>query len=439
MIPDKTDKRHDLKILYLQILFILILLVQTPLALAAKRQKASNTCYICHTQLGKKSAEWVEQWRASVHGESNVTCSGCHGGDPTSFNRPKEKDTGFVGAPSRTKIPEFCARCHSNPNWMRQFNKRTDQLSLYKTSIHGHQLLEKGDENVATCTDCHGKHEIRRYSDINALSHHQKIAETCAICHSDPDKMTLYNLRTDQLELYKLSYHGQILYNHIPDKNPALVPSCPECHGIHGATPAGVTEVANVCGNCHASTQAYFEKSGHYESLEKGGSPRCIDCHAYHDILYPTMALYEGTEKFHCGHCHNINHKDYNLGLEIKAAFVNAKQRVEEVWEKTIYIETNPGLDVRDEKDQLEGARRLILEAIPVSHTLNLEEIHQYTNEVLDVAEKVEGSIESRQEEFITRKKGLFATLLILIIIIGSLLYKRWVMQLELDLDSDLE
>jgi hypothetical protein len=95
-------------------------------------------------------------------------------------------------------------------------------------------------------------------------------------------------------------------------------------------------------------------------------------------------------------------------------------------------------LDVLDEKDQLESARRLLLEAIPVSHTLDLEEINKYTDEVLAIADTVDGSIDGRQEEFIIRKKGLFATLVILILIIGFLLYKRWIMQIELEADMDL-
>jgi hypothetical protein len=433
-----TYKRNiTYKILYILLFLFFMQSAFSSLTRARTRKKSSNTCYICHKDLGKKAAEWIEQWRISVHGESNVTCSGCHGGDPTSFNRPHEKNTGFRGAPSKAQIPEFCARCHSNPTWMRQFNKRTDQLSLYKTSIHGRRLLEEGDESVATCTDCHGRHEIRRYADLGSLSHHQKIAETCASCHSDSDKMKPYALRTDQLKLYKLSYHGQILYNKIPDKNPSLVPSCPECHGIHGAIPAGVTEVANVCGNCHITTQEYFEKSGHYEHLEAKGSPRCIDCHAYHDILFPTKALYVGTEKNHCGYCHNINHKHYNLGQEIKTAFTNSEKKVDEVWERAIKIEINPGLDVLDEKDQLESARLLILEAIPIIHTLDLEKVKKYTDEVLAIANKVDTSIDARQEEFITRKKGLFATLVILILMIGFLLFKRWNMQLELETDLD--
>ena len=96
--------------------------------------------------------------------------------------------------------------------------------------------------------------------------------------------------------------------------------------------------------------------------------------------------------------------------------------------EKTVKIETNSGLDVLDEKDQLDLARRIILKAIPVSHTLDLEEINKYTNDILEIANKVEGSVNARQEEFIIRKKGLFAILVILILIIASLLFKRWVM-----------
>ena len=73
------------------------------------------------------------------------------------------------------------------------------------------------------------------------------------------------------------------------------------------------------------------------------------------------MALYDGTEKNHCGYCHNINNKDYNLGQEIKTAFIASEKRVDDAWVKVIDIEINPGLDVLDEKDQLESARRLLL------------------------------------------------------------------------------
>ena len=92
---------------------------------------------------------------------------------------------------------------------------------------------------------------------------------------------------------------------------------------------------------------------------------------------------------------------------------------------------------ITDERDDLDAAKRTILEAIPVIHTMDMEEIENYTNEVLLTADKVENSIDTRQEEFITRKKGLFATLVILIIIIGFLLFKRWVMQLEIDLGEE--
>ena len=72
------------------------------------------------------------------------------------------KAHGFIGVPPRTAVPKLCARCHSDPNFMRKYNpsERVDQDAEYETSIHG-QRLAKGDDKGATCIDCHGVHDIR--------------------------------------------------------------------------------------------------------------------------------------------------------------------------------------------------------------------------------------------------------------------------------------
>ena len=76
------------------------------------------------------------------------------------------KAKGFIGKPKRTAIPQFCAKCHSNPDFMRRYKpqQRVDQFELYKTSVHG-KLLAEGDETVATCIDCHSVHDIRAVKD----------------------------------------------------------------------------------------------------------------------------------------------------------------------------------------------------------------------------------------------------------------------------------
>jgi cytochrome c553 len=47
--------------------------------------------------------------------------------------------------------------------------------------------------------------------------------------HSNPIMMRPYNLRTDQLALYKTSQHGRLLYQK-GDRNTA---TCVSCHGTH--------------------------------------------------------------------------------------------------------------------------------------------------------------------------------------------------------------
>jgi len=398
-----------------------------------KRKRKGNqiTCIVCHTQLGQDKAEWVKQWQVSVHGRNNVTCPACHGGDPSSFNKPKVEGTGFIGKPTRLDIPELCGRCHSNPSWMRQYNKRVDQLSQYRTSKHGRTLFEKKDTKVAVCVDCHGRHDIAKVSEHNSLANHKNVAKTCASCHSNPDYMLPYGLPTNQLKAYYNSYHGMIIQNKVDGKNPSLVPSCPDCHSAHGAKPAEVSEVPNVCGNCHMNTAKFFFEGGHKNALEEQNKPRCIDCHDHHEIRYPTTELFAGESIHHCGFCHLTNSKEYLRGIRLKEAIENTTQEINRTEDLVLALQETPGLDVMDLKESLLEARRSVLEAIPRTHSLNEEEVTKYTNQGMAKVKEIKRTVDNMKEEFITRKKGLFAALMVIFFIICFLLYKRWLLELK--------
>lgn len=398
---------------------------------ATKGKKGKITCIICHNQLGKEKAQWVKDWQESVHGKNNVTCPACHGGDPSSFNKPKIAGTGFLGKPTRQEIPDFCARCHSNPNWMRQYNKRTDQISQYKTSKHGKGLYQNNDLKVAVCVDCHGKHFIAKISDNLSPANHKNIAETCAKCHGDQDYMLPYSLPTNQLTAYYNSYHGMILKNKVDGKNSSLVPSCPDCHSPHGAKPPEVDEVPHVCGNCHMNTAQYFLGGEHKAALEEINKPRCIDCHDYHEIRYPTADLFIGESLHHCGFCHLTNSKEYLRGLRIKEALENAERQINKAEKMVLNLQETPGLDVMDLKEYIQKARRNVLESIPRTHTLKEEDVTQYTDKALTLTVEVEKTVENMKNEFLSRKKGLFAALMIIFFLICTLLYKRWLLELK--------
>ncbi|MGA1874441.1 MAG: hypothetical protein ACMUIA_02415 [bacterium] len=396
-----------------------------------KQTRGKVTCVICHNQLGKEKAQWVKQWQESVHGKNNVTCPACHGGDPSSFNKPKIKGTGYLGKPSRIDIPEFCSRCHANPSWMRQYNKRTDQFSQYKTSKHGKGLFQNNDTKVATCVDCHGKHNIAGVNDPASLANHKNIAETCATCHGDPDYMLPYGLPSDQLTAYYNSYHGMIMKNKIDGKNPSLVPSCPDCHSPHGAKPPDVPEVPHVCGNCHMQTAKYFYQGEHKSALEEQNKPRCIDCHSYHEIRYPTTELFVGESMYHCGFCHLTNSDQYLKGIRIKEAIEKADREIDKVESMVLSLQETPGLDVIDLEGNLQKARRNVLEAIPRTHSLREEDVIEFTGKAINLTRDVEKTVDNMKEEFITRKKGLFAALMVIFFLICILLYKRWLLELK--------
>src|SRR6266571_2425946 len=125
------------------------------LAGASAQAQAPNSCVDCHSALDPPLQVTAEQFSHDVHSQKGLNCASCHGGDPAKSDMDAmSRSAGFRGKIQRSQIPALCGRCHSDGAYMRQFNPslRTDQLSQYKTSVHG-KLLAKGDGKVAVCTD----------------------------------------------------------------------------------------------------------------------------------------------------------------------------------------------------------------------------------------------------------------------------------------------
>lgn len=174
---------------------------------------ADVACYHCHTGV-------VDEFRNNVHYQIGFTCADCHGGSTESnvtLISVNVMTGDFIGRPSRENITEVCSKCH--------FKETKD----YKESIHWEEI-KKGHPEAATCTDCHGIHEIRAIDDPESLSNHQNSPATCASCHSNPEIMSAwyYGIKTDRFDTYKESYHWKAL-----DKGYMLVATCADCHNNH--------------------------------------------------------------------------------------------------------------------------------------------------------------------------------------------------------------
>jgi cytochrome b subunit of formate dehydrogenase len=132
-------------------------------------------------------------------GRANAVCDDCHSSHE--FNVPPK------GSERRTawhkSIPETCgSKCHE------------DQLESYVGSIHGEEVIDKGNLKAAVCTDCHSAHSVTgTSSDAFKL----KNVQTCGDCHKD------------EIASFRDTYHGQV-----SKLGYAYTARCVSCHDSHG-------------------------------------------------------------------------------------------------------------------------------------------------------------------------------------------------------------
>jgi hypothetical protein len=380
-----------------------------------------STCIKCHLAEGEELAQPVHDLRKSIHIEKEVACDDCHGGDPYAEDADEamSEDKGYRGVPSFEEIPEFCARCHADPNRMKHYNLRTDQLAEYKTSQHGKLLYEKGDKNVATCVSCHGNHDVKSKNDPQSPVFKTNIAKTCSKCHSDSKRMASYGIPTNQYEQYKKSAHGVRLLV----KKDMKAPECADCHGIHGASPPGFTDIANVCSYCHSTIAKHFKESPHFLGKTKEKGARCINCHGNHNIQRPTTALFTGSGKGHCGECHKQGSRALSIAMPIKEKIDLAISRVDQA-KKDLESVRNSGKNLDHLEENYENARSTLVQSRAMTHTLSLNKIESKVSSVIASTDKIKNEVDNIERELKTRKESIIIVLLIIGTITGVLLVK---------------
>ncbi|MEX0602701.1 MAG: cytochrome c3 family protein, partial [Bacteroidota bacterium] len=197
-----------------------------------------KTCGTCHSSPSFMRAynpslpvDQVEKYRTSVHGIRNARgdvkvaeCASCHG------SHDILPATDVRSAVYPVNLPQTCARCHSDADYMKGYRIRTDQFEHFSGSVHGIALLEKRDLGAPACNDCHGNHGA-------APPGVESISKVCGTCHA---------LNAD---LFGRSPHKRAF-------DRLRVPECETCHGNHKIVAAthellGVTGDA-TCARCHA-------------------------------------------------------------------------------------------------------------------------------------------------------------------------------------------
>jgi cytochrome b6 len=384
-----------------------------------------SSCVACHQAMGEEDpdlAKPLQNWDQDIHKQLGLGCESCHGGNPDpgfseNAERAMDPAAGYVGAPDRFKVAEFCGRCHSDVEYMRQYNPkaRVDQVSEYRKSAHG-IANANGDPNPATCIDCHGVHGILPVSSTNSPVHAENVPDTCNKCHGDAQLMSRYNLPTDMYEKYKNSVHAYALY----EKGDTGAPVCNDCHGNHGAAPPGAESVANVCGQCHVREATLFRGSWKKEVFDEMGESECDICHGHHEIKPATIEMLAGPDAV-CLECHDPQDQSSQVTAKIYGSLKKVQDTMKEAQE-TLEAAERAGVEVSQAIFHLkkEGVSTLV-NARALIHAFDAERLLKEADKALKVAEESRQAGIEALKEVRRRRAGLVGLLVLTVLVIITL------------------
>jgi hypothetical protein len=412
----------------------------TLLGLQLRSQKMElllqNRCILCHTDSESQSAENLfsvatdsrqpaahmnlTEVVEDVHFRRGLSCAGCHGGDPTAdfghdfVKEWPEKDR----QKNRAWVVQFCARCHSDPTIMHDFNPSlpTDQLAKFKDSPHGRTLLEKHDDRAPSCVSCHGVHGIRPAKDPQSKVYAQRVPETCGACHADPKIMagfTLPNglpLPTTQLAEYRDSVHGRALLV----RGDLGAPACNTCHGNHAANPPGVAQVSRSCSLCHSANASLFDGSKHKQAFDQHNWPECGECHGNHDIAKTHDSMLATGPGQLCGDCHREYAKHNPQCIKTADYFHDTITQMDQARTRFIAVSeklATRGLDVDAINNQLTEIGDAVKKSRTYVHSFSRNTFQQVAAPGEEAVKGADGLVDKATEEFKYRQIGLVVSM----------------------------
>jgi hypothetical protein len=226
-----------------------------------------ETCLLCHGSYNittgregdPRHSLWIDSdlFLQSVH--ARLGCTACHVDIDSHGHRLVEVEAQQIPAKAATNgaAMQACISCHPK------------EYALYKTSIHGVDVLSRKESAAPFCTDCHGSHYILPSTDERAWTNPANVPATCLKCHGELTIQQRFGLTKDVGGTFKTSFHG--MRNEIGSTTVAV---CTSCHGVHdiyaSADPRSRVNAANVsetCGQCHEGAQLNFAAAFTHRSV----------------------------------------------------------------------------------------------------------------------------------------------------------------------------
>jgi cytochrome b subunit of formate dehydrogenase len=217
-----------------------------------------------------------------------------------------------------------CSLCHE------------DEAEVYVK----HGLLMVGvDEDIPSCADCHGTHEILESSDEDSQVHPLNMPDTCGNCHEDVALTRDHKfLPKHPVESYRASVHGKATKG-----GRYKAATCNDCHSTDGTahrilSPGDLESRINhfvipkTCGQCHEAIEKDYWEGIHGQLTARGEteSPVCTHCHGEHRIISPddptSPVSHSQVAEATCAPCHEsaaLNEK-YGIPAGRLASFIDS-------------------------------------------------------------------------------------------------------------------
>lgn len=210
-------------------------------------------CAECHEPKYEQAQDSVHAVALEEGKLEAAVCTDCHGAhDIPVPDEPRER------------ISQTCRQCHSTI------------FDEYAESVHGEALISEGNEDVPTCVECHGVHNI---NDPTTALFRVRSPELCASCHANEELMNEYDISTEVFNTYVADFHGTTvtLFEHQDPDVETNKAVCYDCHGVHDIKrpddpDAGIKDnLLETCRQCHPDATENFPSSwtSHFQpSLE---------------------------------------------------------------------------------------------------------------------------------------------------------------------------
>jgi cytochrome b subunit of formate dehydrogenase len=218
----------------------------------------NNGCASCHT---------IRNVARHTSGEEKpllINCGSCHGQIAADF----KQDAHYLHQSFQ------CQDCHRDIHALKKISENPKVADARGcTACHGSKeyvdlghtaSVLKGNNDSATCSDCHGVHNTPSFHIGESASVERGRAyytARCKTCHGNAELVARNSLRPNIVEGYGETYHGKVQRVGYPTQ----VAGCADCHGGHNILPRDDTRspvhpgnLTGTCGKCHSKAHPRF-------------------------------------------------------------------------------------------------------------------------------------------------------------------------------------